>query len=221
MKKTNLFFAFCMLIIQLSFAQEFKTDSRTPLEKEDPMSEYNTQNTTMLDFLKTIEIQGIKINNFKLGKFNKNYNIMLMSDKYEQGQLIKTDTLLLFENTYRYQESGKIYTDFLSSIKTITKKEKTKSELHIMTYSFSSKVEIELKRTNENSFFNWRTYSNTNWKLNKKIPLMIYASSWEDKKYGVERFCGVRYLTDNGEYTNDLLNSSPSYVIIYYSVIEK
>lgn len=50
--------------------------------------------------------------------------------------------------------------------------------------------------------------------MGKKIPLMVFASSWKDETYGFERFCGVAYLTENGEYTNQLLTQSPSYIVI-------
>ena len=221
MKKLNLFSAICILVIQLSFGQEFKIDPRTTLEKENPMKTYNPEETTMLDLLEAIETQGIRINKFELGKFDKNYNILLLSDKYDHGKLIKTDTLSLFESSYHYYESDKLYHDFLSNIKIITNDNDTKSDLYIKTYSFSSNAAVELKRANENSFFNWRSYYKTNWELNKKIPLMVFASSWKDKKYGFDRFCGVTHLTDNGEATNELLDLSPSYVMIYYRVTEK
>ena len=47
----------------------------------------------------------------------------------------------------------------MDKIKIITKTDDTKSELHIRTYNFVTKAEIELKRMNENSFFNWRNCS--------------------------------------------------------------
>ncbi len=221
MKKTDIFIAICLLTIQLSFAQDFKVDLRTQLEKENPMKIYNNEETSMLDLLEVMETLGIKINKFELGKFDKKYNMVLLSDKYDKGKLVKTDTLAQFGSTYHYYESGKPYYDFIDKIKIITKDNDTKSELFIKTYSFSRKAGVELNRTSENSFFNWRSYSETNWELNKKIPLMVFASSWKDEKYGFDRFCGVAHLTYNEKETNELLALSPSYVMIYYKVSEK
>lgn len=221
MKKYHLLFIPCLMAIQISFCQEFKVDERTQMEKEDPMKIYNLDETSILDLLEMIEVQGVRMNKFEFGNFDKDYKILLLSDKYDSGNLIKTDTLGQFESTYRYYEEEKPYYDYMDKIKIITKDDDTKSELFIKTYAFSSKAQIELKRTNKNSFFNWRNYKNTDWKLNKKIPLMVFASSWKDEKYGFDRFCGVAHLTDNGKETNELLAMSPSYVIICYQVTEK
>lgn len=214
-------FIICLLIVQISFGQEFKMDSRTQLEKENPLDIFNPQETSILDLLEVMEAQGIKVNKFEFGKFDKNYNILLLSDLYDNGHLVQTDTLSFFESTYRYYVGDKPYQDFLDKIKIITIDDGAKSELHIKTYSFGSKKEVQLKRTNENSFFNWRSYKNTDWELDKKIPLMVFASSWKDQDYGFDRFCGVAHLTENGKDTNELLSLSPSYVMIYYEVNEK
>ena len=161
------------MAIQISFCQEFKVDERTQMEKEDPMKIYNLDETSILDLLEMIEVQGVRMNKFEFGNFDKDYKILLLSDKYDSGNLIKTDTLGQFESTYRYYEEEKPYYDYMDKIKIITKDDDTKSELFIKTYAFSSKAQIELKRTNKNSFFNWRNYKNTDWKLNKKIPLIL------------------------------------------------
>jgi len=209
------------LTFQFSFAQDYKIDPRTQLEKENPMGIYNPEETSILDLLEAVETIGIKINKFNFGKFDKNYDLMLLSDKYENGKLVETDTLAQFESSYHYYISDNPNYDFLDKLKIITKDNDFKSDLFIKTYGFTSKTQVELKRTNKNSFFSWRSYINTDWALNKKIPLMVFASSWKDKKFGFDRFCGVARLTENGEATNELLALSPSYVIIYYRVSEK
>ena len=221
MKKYYLILFICLLTIRVSFGQEFKVDHRTQLEKENPMNRFHPEKTSMLDLLEVIEIQGITINKFEFGKFNKQYNIILLSDQYENGDFIKTDTLSQFESTYHYYKKGKPYFDFIDKIKIITKDKDTEIKLFIKSYSFSSEAKVELKRTSINSFFNWRRYKKTEWELDKKIPLMVFASSWKDEEYGFDRFCGVLYLTDNGKDTNELLALSPSYVVIYYRVEEK
>ena len=221
MKLYQLFFAICAFTIQTLFAQEFKVDPRTQLEKENAMGFYNPENTSTLDLLEALEIQGITIHKIELGKFDKNYSIMLLTDRYDSGKLVKTDTLAQFESTYRYYEADTPYLDFLDKIKIITNTTDNQSELHLRTYNLGAKAKIELKRSNENSFFNWRSYKNTTWELNKKIPLLVFASSWKDEKYGFDRFCGVAFLTENGKGTNELLAFSPSYATIYYQVSEK
>jgi hypothetical protein len=49
---------------------------------------------------------------------------------------------------------------------------------------------------------------------------MVYASSWKDKEYGLQRFCGAVNLSENDKKTKELLSSSPHYFSIYYMVTE-
>lgn len=196
----------------------YKADPRNQIEKENPMDFHNPEETSMQDVLEGFEALGLYINKFELGKFDKNYSIVLTSDEYEDGKLIGIDTLAQFSSTYVYFDSQKPYYDFLDKIKIITKVNGNKSDFHLKTYAMSTKNVIELNRKNKNSTFHWRTYKETSWKLNKKVPLMVFASSWRDEAYGFERFCGVMHLTENGKYTNELLSFSPAYAIISYRV---
>ena len=65
--------------------------------------------------------------------------------------------------------------------------------------------EINLGKTDNRQFYNWREYEETKWKLNEKVPLLIFASSWLDKEYNFHRFCGVVNLKENDERTQELL----------------
>jgi hypothetical protein len=47
---------------------------------------------------------------------------------------------------------------------------------------------------------------------------MVFASSWEDKQRGFQRFCGVVNLTAGEEGTEELLRESPTYVMFTYRV---
>lgn len=221
MRHHHLLLIICLLIIQASYGQEFKVDHRIQIEKENPMKTYYPEAISMLDLLKIIEIQGIKINKIEFAKFDKSYNITLLSEKYNNGILTKTDTLSQFKSTYHYYEGGKPYYDFNDKLTIITKDDGAVSKLFIQGYDFKTEAIIELKQTNENSQFNWRSYRKTDWKLDKKIPLLIFASTWKDEKYGFERFCGVVHLKENEEGTNELLAFSPSYAIIYYQISEE
>ncbi|MBZ9618997.1 DUF5041 domain-containing protein [Psychroflexus lacisalsi] len=75
-------------------------------------------------------------------------------------------------------------------------------------------------KTNSGQFYNWREYENTQWKLNTKVPLLIFASSWLDKEYNFHRFCGVVKLKENDERTQELLDYSPNYIVINYKISE-
>ena len=101
-----------------------------------------------------------------------------------------------------------------------TKTDENLSTLYIKTYSFETTKKIKLDKTDSLQFFNWREYEKTNWKLNEKIPLLIFASSWLDKEYNVHRFCGVVNLKENDSSTQELLTKSPNYIVINYKISE-
>lgn len=133
MKKYLLAFAICLLTAHFLIGQEFKTDPRTQSEKEDPMKIHHPERTSTLDLLEAFEVQGIRINKFELGKFDKNYKILLLSDKFDDGILVATDTLGQFESMYRYREGENDYYDFIDKIKIITNDSDTKSQLQFRT----------------------------------------------------------------------------------------
>ena len=136
--------------------------------------------------------------------------------------MISSDTLLNTSNTYVYIESEEPLYHYIDQITIMTKDfpEEKKSQIMIKTYGFSTTTSIEMKHTEKENVLYWRKYLDTEWELKKKIPLLIYASSWLDKRYNIRRFCGAKYLKENDEGTNELLNSSPNYVKISYFVTD-
>lgn len=81
---------------------------------------------------------------------------------------------------------------------------------------------IRLKQsiTRKHQFYDFRRYNEYKWVLNKPVPLLIYASSWYDKKYNIERFCGTNDLSKDEKETKELLDNSSHYYIISYKVSE-
>ena len=224
MKKTILLLIFLIGIIPFLKSQEFKPDTRSESEKEDPWKMNGFEKVTLYDLSQALEILGVKVHKFDLGKFDGEYHIQLLSDIYHEGKLIKSDTIAQFESIYHYYESADQkapYLDYLKELKLITKDSVNKSRIQIKTFVMSTHAEIELDKANKHSYFKWRRYENTEWKLEKKVPLMIYASSWRDEKYQVERFCSIAILNENEHYTNELLEFSPNYVMISYRATKK
>jgi len=81
---------------------------------------------------------------------------------------------------------------------------------------------IKLKRQAERKyqFYSWRRFSATNWALNTKVPMLVYSSSWYDKKSDVERSCGAVDLSNNKAATKELMDNSPHYFMISYMISE-
>jgi len=195
-------------------------DKRSQLEKEDSNDMYNQSKITTLDLIEALELASIRIFKFDIGNFDKEYRLQIFSDEYVNGKLIKTDTLIDYKNDYSFWIDENYNQGFIDQIKIFTKTEENNCTLSLNTYALGSKKEINLGKTDHRQFYNWREYEDTKWKLNEKIPLLVFASSWLDKKYNFHRFCGVVKLKGDDERTIELLESSPNYIVINYKISE-
>ena len=205
-----------------AYSQEFAKDPRSQLQKEDTNDLYSINEITELDIVEALGLAGIQIHKFDLGEFDEKYDLHLFADEYVHGKLVKTDTLLAYHNQYHYFLEGKEEpsSDYIDQIKIFTRTDENTSTLLIRTYVLATQKEIGLSKLDNQQFFLWREYKETAWKPNQKIPLMVFASSWLDKKYNFHRFCGVAKLSEGDEGTDELLNSSPNYIVINYKVSE-
>ncbi len=216
------FICFMTLSLGNGKAQEIRSDNRSQLQKEDDVNMYKSENISSLDLLQALEISGIRIHKYNLGEFTKKYDFYLLVDEYTKGELVKTDTILIEDNTYHYylENDTVFYKDFIDQIKVISKLDDDILNLHFITYKQDFPYKIKYKVTDDGQFFNLRDFKETKWELNKKIPLLIFASSWRDVKYNYQRFCGVVNLSVGDEDTKLLLDRSPKYFEIYYKVLE-
>lgn len=213
---------FLLLICLNVQAQKVKPDHRSSLQKEDASNQYRSDEITQLDLLHAMDFAGIRVQKFNLGQFDQKYQLYIFADTYEKGKIVKTDTILANDNEYHYYERGekKYFLDYIDQLKFITKTEDNRSEIRLHTYAMSTKKEIELNKWDDQQFYNWRFFSDAQWELNKKIPLMVFASSWQDKRYDFHRFCGVVNLEEGEEGTEELLQESPTYVLFSYQVTQ-
>ena len=211
-----------MLISSNIFSQQYQRDTRIQILKEDDNNLYKSDQITDIDLLQALELSGIAINKFQIGSFDKKYNLLILVDEYKDNKNVKLDTLYYGTNEYIYFLEGEkdYFTDYIDQIKIISKIQDTVLTFQFITYGVRFKKEIHYRKCDKESFYNFRTYSNTRWEHNVKIPLLAYASSWKDKKYGFQRFCGVVDLSSNIEKTNELLTSSPHYYLISYLIQE-
>jgi len=145
-----------------------------------------------------------------------------LADEYKDGKVIGSELIFDDDNEYHYYETGKkeYFLDFIDQIKLFTKTEEQRIIIYADTDKFRTKKELAIKKTEEEQFFVWRRYRNSKWKLNEKIPLILYASSWKDPKHGFQRFCGAVILSPDDEKTKELLSNSPNYFLVSYLVSE-
>lgn len=211
---------FLFLICLHVQAQKVKPDSRIPILKEDGLNRYRSNEITQLDLLQALDFMGVRVQKFNLGRFDQKYQLHILAETYEKGEIVKTDTLLAGDNQYHYYERGEknYFLDYIDQLKFISKSEDNRSEVRLHTYAFSTKMEIELEKWDDQQFYNWRFFTDAHWELDKKIPLMVFASSWKDKRHDFHRFCGVVNLEEGDKGTEELLQESPTYVMFSYQV---
>ena len=220
MRFVSLFLVLCSIN---SFCQEYKKNSKTKEQKEDSYNKYQSEQITKTDLLKALEMIGVGIFKFPLDSFDKPYKMSINLDEYVNSEKINSKHIYSFKNTYSYYENvagkAKPYLDYIDQLVFFSKESDILCALKIETYG-GGIGGIKLKKNNErrNQYYNWRSYSNINWELNKNTPLLIYASSWFDKKNNFERFCGVVDLSKDENGTKELLENSPHYYIISYEV---
>lgn len=219
-KTVGTLFFFLMVNSILIQGQEVKSDKRIQLIKEDAHNLYQSTSITQLDLLQALDFAGIQVKKFNLGKFDKRYRLHIFAETYEEGKVVDIDTLVAGDNRYHHYQVGTedYFFDYLDQFKFLTKDDDNKSEIRLHTYKMSMTTKIELKKWDDKQFYNWRSFDESHWKLNKKVPLMVFASSWKDKKFNFQRFCGVVKLTEGHEDTLELLEESPTYVLFSYQV---
>ena len=223
MKKRFCYSLLLWSLLSSGFAQTPKKDFRNQSQKEDANNKWRADDISQLDLLHALSIAGIRVHKFKLGDFDKAYQFHVIIDEFVNGKITKTDTILNETNEYTEPIRGEkgYNVHFIDQIKIISQDDDNKSKLKIFTYLLESRsIEIACKKDKKDQFFSWRNYADATWKLNQKIPLMVFASSWEDTKYHFQRFCGVVNLEENEKQTLELLNSSPQYFRISYAVSE-
>ncbi|MCF8363680.1 MAG: DUF5041 domain-containing protein [Prolixibacteraceae bacterium] len=218
MKKITLT-AILILILHLNgISQDFKVDDRAQFLKEDSKNDLQSSELSNIDLLQALELAGIKVHKFMIGTFDKEYHIHFILNEYINGEIVKTDTFFVDDNTYAFYENDIRYFNYIDQIKIFTKQEKEELKIKIVTYSMAwqSKIDYEITEQDQNYFV--RYYSDATWQENVTIPLMVFASSWRDKKYGFQRFCGATRLDANDKETKTLLEFSPHYFKISYLV---
>jgi hypothetical protein len=211
---------------------EYRKDMRPQAEKEDGLGMYQVDRITTFHLVKALEIAGVRIFVFPLKPFDKKYKLDIYLHEYVNGKIVKTDNLYNFridnDNTYthsggeKYTLGGTYYTDYIDHITFYTKDGDSVATGSLSTYTLqNNNIKLQKKITREKQFYNWRSYSQTDWKIGEEIPLLIYASSWWDEKWELDRFCGVVDLSRDEKGTQELLESSLHYFVFTYKVYEE
>lgn len=217
-----------LFLTSFSFAQEYKKDTRTKLQKQDPQNSFQTDLKLDIDLLKALELAGINIFKIPLPPFDKKLKFSMTIDEYSNGEKINSKKVPFGnDNTYSHfiktdSVQLKRYYDYIDDITFLTKDEDSVCKLSIHTYGRGvSGLKLMKKKDTENQFYEWRYYGKDNLKLNEDIQMLVFASSWYDKNIGYERFCGSPFdLSSDKTESAILFDNSPHYYIISYHLSE-
>jgi hypothetical protein len=216
-------FIACALISINSYSQNFKKDLRPDSVKEDYMDDYQAGQISKVDLLSALNSLGVRVFNCRLlPRFTKIYKLTVDVDEFVNGKMISTKNVSPNEkNIYFFWEKDKQYADYVNKIKLIARDADSVSILSVdimgnTTDGIKLKKHIERKH----QFYLWRRFSVTNWTLNAKIPMLVYSSSWYDKRFDIDRSCGVVDLSNDKAATKELMDNSPHYFLISYKISE-
>ena len=223
-----------------AWGQEFKPDTRPIEVRQDEDNKYQTDAISKVQLMQALEMAGIRIFDFPLKPFDKEYKFHVYIREYVNGKRVEKDESKehpMFRgdnmysegtNTYGYSETdsanNKIrYKDYLKSLTFYAKTAEapdTITKIMVRTIGYGATMRLPEKKTGTIRRYGWRSYSKTDWVLNEEIPLLVYASWWYDEKHNVYRFCGATDLSKDAAATQQLLSHSPHYYIISYKVFE-
>ena len=226
--KQAFLFALVLTLSASVYAQNsvYKKDTRSQLAKDDRYNSYQSEDITKIDILKALEFAGVKMAKVNLKPFDKKYQFTVYIDEYVAGEKANTKYIFRGDNTYThitdlvYTENTIIYHDYIDKFMFYLKEQEDGLMINFISYAMGSIQKLERKKDRESQFYISRNYSKTDYKVNEPVPLFVYASSWHDDKYDIERFCGVMDLSLDPEGTKELLDSSPHYYIVSYKVSE-
>ena len=218
-----------MFLTCFSFAQEYKKDTRTKPQKQDPQNSYQSDLKTDVDLLIALELAGIRILKIPLPPFDKKLKFSLTIDEYANGKKINSEKVPFGnDNTYYHfikRDSAELarYYDYMDEITIYTKDVDSLCKLSIQSYGRGiSGLKLNKKKDTRDQFYEWRSYGKQKSKLNEDIPMLVFASSWYDKNIEAERFCGVPFDLSSDKTESDLLfKYSPHYYVISYHLSEK
>ena len=224
----RVFVTFISALISLSAISQdihYRKDERPQNVKEDTYNQYQVNEISDIDILQVFEMLGIRIFNIPISPaFEKEYFLSLMLDEYVDSKIINSKDIIpphpaLRSNTYRHEQDGVWYFDYISRITIFSKDNDTTLSLTVNSLSGSFRgTTIQKKKMREGQFYIWRAYRNQEWKLNEVVPMFVFASSWHDGRF--ERACGAVDLSEDEEATKELLEKSPHYFVISLKVSE-
>lgn len=222
-----------------AWGQEFKKDSRSVDEKQNKYSMDRQGGLSNTQLLMALELSGVHVFHFPMKPFDKEYKMHIYVREYVNGERVDRgglDGSLCHSqihdeqgqyNTYIYKVYDSLkgtvqYKDFVESITCYTKEAvfpDSMTLLRIETYNHTIVLLLRHQQLHEHQYYEWRRYSQTDWELNKEIPLLVYAISWYDA--GLQMFRMLRREDlSYSEHNQQELATWEHYYTISYKIFE-
>lgn len=204
------------------YAQNLRKDTRPDSVKEDEMNVYQASQISKVDLLSALSDMGLRIFIVPIQpSFSKTYKLSIDLNEYVNGKLINTKEISPDENNlYFYYIKDKQYADYISRIKFVARDVDTASLLTVDIMGNTTGLILKKQKERLHQFYLWRSYSITKWRSGVEIPLLVFSSSWYDKKFNIERSCGAVDLSNDKAATDELLQNSHHYFIVSYKISE-
>ncbi len=228
-----IFVVFVSTLISISAMSQndisYRRDDRPQSVREDSNNQYQSDRMSEIRLLKALEMAGIRIFDFPVSPaFEKEYKYLVSLTEYVGDKKIKSNNLfppIVSKNIYRHSVKDTVtqediwYFDYIPRLTIYTKDNDSTAVLNVEHLAGAVRgMVLNKKKERDRQFYNWRSYSKTDWVLNEEVPLLVYASSYYDGK--VERFCGEVDLSKDENSTKELLEKSPHYYVISIKVSE-
>lgn len=166
------------------------------------------------DIIDALAFSGIEIFKFKIDSLKEGNNFYLILKEYAgKNNLIKTDTLL-------GESPFSISSEDINEIRFLTKVENNSFEkvyLFITVSGISSTKEINMGKKYVRKHY-WIKFEESNFKINKHIPLLFFGSEWNTVFNGKKttRFCALPRIPL--DLSGDAFDEIPHFYIISYLV---
>ena len=186
-------FIACTLISINSYGQHFKRPKVELVPKEDYMDEYQASQISKVDLLNALNSLGVRVFNCRLlPRFTKTYKLTVDVDEYVNGKMIGTRSVSPDEdNVYYFWEKNKQYADYISKINLIARDADSVCILSVDVMGNTTSG-IKLKKTRkEATILSVEKVQCNQLEAGRQIPMLVYSSSWYDKKAEIERSCGA------------------------------
>ena len=185
------------------------------------MNIYQTGRVSTFDLLSALSEMGLRIFIFPVSPvFNKTYKLTINLTEYVNGKPVSIKNISPADNNlYYYYIKDKQYADYINRIKFVTRDLDSTSVLSVdIMGNIIGGIKLKKHIDRSHQFYLWRSYSKANWELGEEIPLLVFSSSWYDKKYNIERSCGAVDLSNDRKATHELLTNSLHYYLISYKI---